>query len=226
MWRRHGRGVEETLTGALAGVEALAAAGAISDPEANAWRDRLRADPEPAEDRPELRAAADRLLTELLGAVSPEDDDLAAISRWEGAVRLLVAAGAADGAAWEARRREHLREPEVEEEWARVAELNAGGTEVELLAAHAGPEERRGGLRVVMALVYADGVALEVDMDETAPRPEWPEWRLRDDVGTAYREHRASGGDAEHHVTFSPAPPPAASWLELSLEGIALRVSR
>src|SRR4051794_30443355 len=110
MWRGEGRGVEETLTGALAGVEALAAAGALSDGEARAWRERLNADPEPPEARPELRAAADQVLADLLGAVSPDSDDLAGIERWAGAARLLGAAGAVDVAAWDARRREHLRE--------------------------------------------------------------------------------------------------------------------
>lgn len=225
-WRRDdpGGGVDELLERALAGIEALEVAGALSGSDAAAWRERLGAeatdDPQVPSGSAEARAAGERVLEELLRDIPPAlEGGEDRLERFEGAVYVLAAVGAADGAEWDARLRRRLGWPSAEEEWAQERARNAGDTEVDLVAVLPGPGEWRAGHRVVVALRFEDGIALLVDKDPAAaPETEWPEWRLGDDRGTPYWPGGGSGGDTDEHVSFRPAPPPEARWVELVLE--------
>ena len=44
---------------------------------------------------------------------------------------------------------------------------------------------------------------------------------MTDDLGTAYPPSGGGGGDDQQHVSFRGAPPAAAQWLEIALEGRA-----
>lgn len=225
-WRRDdpdGR-TQELLERALAGTDALELAGALGPAEASAWRERLRADAAADPPRPDIppqtRTTGDALLEDLLSDVPPDlEGGEEQLERFEGALELLATLGAVDAAAWDDRMRGRLGWPSEEEEHARVGELNAGGTEVELVAVLPGADERRGGHRVVVALRFADGISFLLDRDPVvAPELEWPEWRLSDDLGTSYRPGGGGSGDTDEHVTFRTAPPPEARWVELALE--------
>src|SRR3954471_9540075 len=223
-WRRDHPpgGVEEILERALAGVDALAAGGGVGAEQAGTWRARLCADDGPRPDvATETSARAGALLDELLAGVpsDPEWDD-ERHERFAGALELLAAARAGRRRRWDERTRRHLGWPTLEEELAQTRSLNAGGTEVELLAVLPGPAERRAGYRVVLVLRFADGVNVLLDREEDdAPADEWPDWRLSDDAGTAYMPGGGGGGDGDQHVSFRSAPPPDARWLEVALEG-------
>jgi hypothetical protein len=208
---------EPRLDEALDGVDALEAAGVLDRESAAAWRDRFRRDargedappPRPA---PEQRAAAEGLLEDLLEAGEAGEH------RFDGALQVLSMAGAADPDAWDARRRAAYGWESREEELEAERELNAGGTQAELVAVLPGPPERRAGCRVVYALRFADGLTFMIDRDG-AEAPDWPQWRLTDDAGTEYWPGGGSGGDGEEEVTVRTAPPADATWVELSLRG-------
>lgn len=206
-------GSEELLEESLAGVAALEAAGVLSAAEAEAWRDRCRRDA--GGDRvarvaatPQQREAAEALLEELLEA--GEDGE----ERFSGALLALRIAGAVDASAWDARMRERYGWPTAEEELAEARELNAGGTNDELVAVLPGPDERRAGRRVLYALRFADGMEIRVDAADREVE-DWPVWTLTDDAGTRYHPR----GGSDDRVTFRGAPPPEARWVELTLAG-------
>src|SRR5436190_1315126 len=139
-WRDHGLpgAVEESHEGALAGVDALRAAGVLGADDASAWRERLAAEAggrrAAVPPSPEVRAGASGLLEELLAEVPAEDPwEDSGYERFGGALELLAAIGAADAAGgWDARLRARTGQASREEEEALTRELNAGGTEVEL----------------------------------------------------------------------------------------------
>lgn len=226
-WRRDDPdgGVDEFLDRALAGVEALEVASALSQSDAARWRDRLRSDAAADLPRPDAnadaRAAGEVLLDDLLADLAPEPElDEQRLERFEGALHLLATVGAADAARWDGRLRERLGWPTAEEEREHEREVNAGATEVDLVAVVPGPEQRRAGHRVMVVLRYTDGIAFVIDKGPSADDElEWPEWELVDDRGTPYWPGGSGGGDREEHVTFRPAPPPEARWVELVLEG-------
>ncbi len=232
-WRDDGPGaVTQSLEEALAGVEALEAAGALSAGAAAEWRaifareadDRVA----PAVD-PETADRAQRFLAGLLASVPPEpaDDDPQA-ERFEAAVHLLSAVGAVDARAWDARLRERAGWPTAEEERIVELALNEGGTEAELIEAIPGPSDARGGHRLVLVLRFADGVSFLLDTDpRQTPDIAWPEWQLVDDLGTSYPAGGAGGSDEGQHISFRAAIPGEATWIQLDLEGhpdVAFRV--
>ena len=212
-WSRNGPpdGVSELLDRAVAGVDALESAEVLDAEAAARWRKQF----------------AERLLGELLGAVpnEPNWDDVNS-ERFEGAVEVLGAIGAADAASWEAEFRRRTGEAAEDEEFEEIRRLNAGGTEVELAAVVPGPAERRKGHRLVAMLRFADGVSFLIDKDD-ARDFEWPDWHLTDDLGTPYMPGGASGSDQDEHVSFRTAVPNDARWIELAHEQdpeIAFRV--
>jgi hypothetical protein len=216
---------EESLERALAGIDALHAAGVLTPDEVSAWRDRFATEPSAGRARPSVapEAAADaaRVLEELLAAVPAEDaPDEASYERFEGALELLAAVGAVDVTAWDSRLRARTGQPTREEEQAQTRALKAGGTEVELVGVRAGPTERRAGYRVVVALIFADGVSMLIDKDPArTPDIDWPDWRLTDDAGTRYPPGGAGGSDTDEHISFRTGPPAGAHWLDLQLDG-------
>lgn len=199
----------------LDGVEALAAAGAISREEAAKWRAGLEADAtrgRRSAAAPDPRAEA--VLAELLDALAPDpEDDEAGLDRFEGALRLLSAAGLADAGEWDARLRERAGWPTAAQELAEERDRGAGGTQVDLVSVHAGPPEGRGGRRLAVLLRFAD--AVEVLLDK-APGAGWSEWELRDSSGTAFGPRGAGGGDESESVSFAGAIAPDAEWVELT----------
>ena len=118
-WREHGPDapLDGLLTRALAGVEALEVAGALSAGEAAEAVRRLREEVPraPVVDGPEAAALLERLLEEVPPGPEPP---VHAQNRFEGALFLLATIGAADGLAWDARMRERLGWPTLEEELA------------------------------------------------------------------------------------------------------------
>lgn len=204
----------EQLEEALAAVDALEAAGAIDAAEAAGWRDRFardaRGERKPPEATPEQRAAAEALLTRLLAAGEEGED------RFDGALEVFAAAGAADRETWDRRMREAYGWPTREEELAAERALNAGGTNADLVAVLPGPEDRCAGRRVLYALRFADGMVFVID-DEATGFTGWPEWRLTDDRGTPYDPGGGGGGGGTEEATFRTAPPPDATWVELAL---------
>src|SRR3954471_14735191 len=141
---------------------ALLAAGVIDADEAQAWRARLTgagAGGAGAGDE-DVRSRGAAVLEELLDAVPADDDQGAGVQRdrFDGAVAALRAVGAADGAEWDDRLRQRLGWPSWDEELAAPRELNAGGTEQELVAVLAGSAEV-GGVRILYALRFADGIS-------------------------------------------------------------------
>ncbi len=221
-------GTDELLTKALAGVDVLAAAGAIADDDAMAWRDEFRATASGrADGRVAARlssgagASAEAFLRKLLERAVSEDDELGpAGQRFEGAVHLLGAAGVVDPVEWNERERTLRGWPSEAEELELERELNAGGTQVELRRVYAGPEERRGGRRLLYVLLFEDGVSCLVDRsDWELDLDDWAQWRLSDDTGTSYMPAGGGGGDSEEQIDFRQAPPAHATWLELALAG-------
>lgn len=220
-------GADEPTAKALAGVDALEAAGAIGAEAAEGWRARFRDPaPDPALAAPEQREAGERLLQRLLrevprgaGGVEPS------IERFNAAVHLLATLGAADPRAWDDRLRERAGWPSEEEEMAIERELNAGGTETELLEVIAGPPDERAGFRLLLVLRFADGVSVLVERPARAPSDFGPpEWRLEDDLGTRYPLGGAAGGGTEEHLRFRGAVPPQARRLRLSRPEAAFEV--
>lgn len=220
----HGTG--ELLTKALAGLEALGSAGALSADEAAAWRAELRtAASGPSDVRfepkvaPVTRESAGRLLHELLEQAVAEDNELGpAGQRFEGAAHLLGAAGVIDAAEWDNRERTLRGWPSEKEEFELERKLNAGGSQVDLRGVYPGRQESPGGRRLLYVLVFADGVSCLVErQDRELELDDWLDWRLSDDIGTSYMPAGGAGGDNEERIDFREAPPPEATWLELAL---------
>jgi hypothetical protein len=223
-WHRNGpsRGTEEMLDCALAGVDALETVGVIGGESAALWRDRLTrsaaGDSLRVEARDDVRTAATELLEELLAAVA--DDSVwgdANLERFRGAIELLGAIGAVDAAAWDDELRRRTGQPTEAEEFDEIRRLNAGGTEVELVAVIPGPHERRKGHRLIATLRFVDGVSFLMDKDG-APSLEWPDWRLKDDLGNHYMPGGSGGSDSDEHVSFRTPVPTEARWVELMHE--------
>lgn len=168
---------------------------------------------------PDARDAADGLLGELLQHALAEDDALGpATQRFKGAVRLLGAAGIVEPAAWDERERSLRGWPSAEDELELERKLNVGGSQVDLRQVSAGPEERRGGRRLLYVLVFDDGVSCLVERKERdLDLDDWPRWRLSDDTGTSYALAGAGSGDNQQRIDFRQAPPAEATWLELTL---------
>jgi hypothetical protein len=203
---------------ALAGVDALVAAGALTHDDAVIWRRRLvddrDADPQPS------RAtcfAASGLLQELFDA-SAGDPDGDERGRFDGALELCNAIGAVDARAW--RERQRLRDgvPSEDEEAAIARELNRDGTNVELRSIHTGPNASADGYRLVQLLCFADGVEATIEQPRDDFDEGWDPWSLTDDVGTAYRPGGGGGNETTQTWSFAGGPPPEASWLELTME--------
>jgi hypothetical protein len=194
-------------------ISALRAVGLIGEEEADAWRGRLLAS---GEERPTAPGAARQagrgLLEELFDAVVPDDDPPVGLSRFEGALEALCAVGAAD-AEWDERLRRRMGRPSPAE----ARELNAGGTQEELLAVLAGPAEAVDGVRVPYALRFSDGIVFvirrEGDFDEEDQG--WWDAELVDDAGTSYWAAGGGGAREEQRLSFHTAPPSRASWVEL-----------
>jgi hypothetical protein len=215
-------------------VGALSAVGLLDPGEAESWRSHLserRAAPPPlAQDTSAL--AAD-VLEELL-AVVPVVDEWGSLplSRFQGALDALVRVGAADRDVWDGRlaaRMGWLIEDE-QAAAARARELNAGGTEQDLIAVLAGPSEPMMGLRVLFALRFTDGISFWIGHQHQSDRRAgedgpggldwaWPRLELRDDVGTEYRGAGSASAGEESQLTFRTAPPDNASWVELIVDG-------
>ena len=214
------------VAGALGAFELV---GLLDADEVEAWRAQLSS---PTSDWPAVSPAvserAAQLLEELLAAVPRSDDEWSSeLDRFEGAFAALAQIGVA-GAEWDQRLRDWLGRPSAEEEKALVRQLNAGGTEQELVAVLAGPSTAIDGVRVVHGLRFADGVSFTLRREYARDAPgDWDLWdfELRDDVGTEYHAGGGAGSELEQHVTFRTAPPPEASWLELMpAEGSPIRI--
>jgi len=98
---------------------------------------------------------------------------------------------------------------------------DSGGSELDLLRIIPGPPEVRDGHRLLLTLHFADAVLFRV---EHAWTDDFPEWRLSDDIGTAYHELTYSGDDDGSAITFAPGVPSAASRLELAVDDLAFSV--
>jgi hypothetical protein len=231
-WRDDGEAVAIRTETALAGVDALEAAAVLDSAAAADWWRVLSAEAAggaPVTVDAQIRERAQRFLEAALETLprDPEWDD-PAVQRFEAAVHMLGAVGAIDRRAWGDRFREHVGWPAEEVELAEEAELNAGGTERELLGVVPGPAEARGGYRLVLMLRFTDGLSFLIDKDsvETADI-EWPDWRLADDAGTSYWGG-GGGGHDEENLSFRMPVPPQSRWVELSLESrpdVRFRVS-
>lgn len=227
---RHDDGddVHEALERALAGLEALQAAGVLDAAASDQWRAAFYSDAGIGP-QPHLTPAAEQFLAELLETLEPDPEGMhPAVQRFEGALHMLAVIGAVDPRDWDAKQRARLGWESAEEELAVERELNAGGTEAELLQVIPGPGEVRQGHRLLLAMRFADGVSFVIDKDAVKEvEVEWPDWDLRDDAGTAYRQSGAGGGGHDEHVSFRTPVPPEARWLELSLAtrpGVSFRV--
>lgn len=223
------------LEGRVAGtVGALVRVGLLSAEEAPLWRKRLSASERaaPVAAAP-VRAQAARALGGLLDRV-PSDGQIGDrdYHRFEGALEALSEVGAADYDEWDAHLRERLGRPSEQEELAEMRELNAGGTEQELLAVIAGPAEVVDGVRILYALRFADGISFvgrreppAEEIENPADAGDFLDFGLRDDLGTGYFPAGGGGGDDDLHVSFSTAPPADASWVELlTAAGGAIRL--
>jgi hypothetical protein len=205
--------------GRVAGVlGALRAVGLLGGDEAEAWRLRLSG---LAMERPmpsaRARRAGDELLQELLDA-APVGDDVRGddVSRFEAAAAALGAVGAASGG-WDERLARHLGWPTGDE----IVEQNTGGTQRDLLAVLAGPAEAVGGVRVMCALRFEDGVSFLLRLEDGIEPLEDDFWdfELVDDVETTYSLAGAGGGGRELRITYRTPAPPDALWLELRRGG-------
>lgn len=192
---------------------ALQAVGLLDAPEATSWRRRLSvSSAEKPSATPAAREAAERLLEELLAAVTPDASSDADLRRFQGALLALRVVRAAD-AVWDERLRQRMGWPSDADqlEWMR------GGTQEELVAVLPGPIEAVDGVRVLYALRFSDGVDLTIwrERDWTKDRHYLRDGKLVDDVGTTYRPASAGGGGRWSQFAFRTAPPSDATWLEL-----------
>jgi hypothetical protein len=187
----------------VAGVDALEAVGALSAETAAEWRTVFASD---GTEDPTIGsvAEAEQLLTRLL-PTQPEHK-----TRFEGALRLLSAVGAADASEWDKRKRRQLGWPETEED-----DLDDECSELDLRTVLRGPDDVRGGIRLVAVLVFADGLTCLIEKDPAnAIEVEWPEWSIVDDLGTLYDVYL----DTDDWVSFTTTIPDGAAWIELQLE--------
>ncbi|RKQ90246.1 hypothetical protein C8N24_0045 [Solirubrobacter pauli] len=99
-----------------------------------------------------------------------------------------------------------------------VGEPATDSTEAELLQVLTGPDEPRGGYRLLLLLRFADGVVCQLDKDD-AEDDDWPEWILVDATGTVYDTGGEGGSDTDVSVAFSPGVPDGVGWVELRLGG-------
>lgn len=99
-----------------------------------------------------------------------------------------------------------------------VGEPSTDSTELDLLQVLTGPDEPRGGYRLLLLLRFADGVVCQLDKDESED-DDWPEWTLVDATGTVYDTGAEGGSDTDVFVTFSPGVPDGVGWVELRLGG-------
>jgi hypothetical protein len=221
-----GEPLDEQLTKALAGVEALVVAGALPAEAAPAWERRLRTVAAGDEDVPAPSAACrdaaaallEAALERLPAGIDPPFDDQ---QRFEGALHVLAVAGAVDAAAWDARFRERVGWPSDEEE-RRAEDAVPSGAATSVVAVHPGSGARHAGRRAVLVVRFSGAVHVDFDRDEDhEDAVEWPEWELSDDAGTRYWAMGGSAGGTSEHATFEPAPPAHATRLELRLEGSA-----
>jgi hypothetical protein len=203
------------VTGALG---ALQAVGLLDADEARAWRLRF-AGPGVERRAPseKTREAAGELLQQLLEAVPVDDgvrgDDL---FRFEGALFALQSVGAATSVWWE-RLARRMGWPTSEE----VGELNVGGTQKELRAVLAGPNEAVDGVQVLCALRFDDGVTVLLRVDDGVdPIEDHPfDFVLSDDVGTSYSMAGGGGGAKDIRIVYRTPAPANATRLELSRPG-------
>jgi hypothetical protein len=184
-------------------------------------------------DGSELRAAASgagdragRLLTGLIDAAESEGErEGMAGRRFRGALEALADIGLVDRDEWDRLLRRRTGRPTAEEERAITRQLNAGGTEQELIAVVPGSPEAVDGLAVLYALWFTDGISLvcsRVPGIEESKRGRtnegrwnWRDCELRDDVGTVYEGGSSGGSEHNQHTTFRTPPPTDASWIEL-----------
>jgi hypothetical protein len=190
-----------------AGLEALAAAGALTPAEAQEWRTAL-ADVAPAQ-FPRARPRAEAYLEETLAAIprDPEDDHPAVV-RFDAALDLFAEVGAADHGVWDARLRERAGWPTPEEERAEEIAFAAGRrVDGELVAVVPGPSEPEGGHRLLLALRFTDGVSFVI---EEGSDSDWLVWTLTDDEGRSY----PSDGDTTFRIGAPGAPRRMRLWAD------------
>jgi hypothetical protein len=219
--RPEGTGAWSERDGRISGsLGALRAAELISEDEARNWRAWLLAGdvPRPAVSN-EARAAADRLLSELLEAIPPAHaGSEPELHRFEGALGALVAVAAADGREWDERLRTHLGWASADEEAQLTRELNAGGSMEELVAVHAGPPPSADGVRVLYMLRFADGISVHIHRADDSGFDDDDDWwdaDLTDNIATSYAPGGSSGGDGEQEFEFRTPVPPEAIWIEV-----------
>jgi hypothetical protein len=203
----------------LAGVMgALRAVGLLGADETEAWRLRLSGlgieRPTPSET---TRRAADDLLQQLLDAVPVDDAGTDADAmRFEGAVAVLRAVGAASGG-WYERLARRMGWPTACD----TRQENSGGTQRDLHAVLPGPAEAVDGVWVLCALRFEDGVSLLLQLENGADRFGDHQWdfELVDDVRTTYSLAGACGGARELRLSYRTPAPAGATSLELRREG-------
>jgi hypothetical protein len=207
-------GLRELDVPVAAAVDALRVAGVLGADEAERWLAGQPPDQLPAPAGDEIPAQAAELLEELLASV-PRDDDVFGpeVNRFEGALSALTSIGAADYEPWDERMRARAGQPTAAEEEETHRRLMAGGTEQELLAVSPGPDEVD-GTRLLYAMRFADGISLVMRSSDSDDFWEFDR-ELRDDAGTTYVELGGSADGAEERLTFRPAPPEHARWIEL-----------
>jgi len=202
----------------------LEAVGLLTVEEAVWWRSRLRGEKlEPTVGDRDRETAA-RLLADLLESITPQSSEAEA-ARLRAAVGALAAVGAVDAEAWEDRLRARLGQPSTAQTRQLVRQLNAGGTEQDLIGVLAAPSRVIDGTRVLYALRFADGVTFALRTTHHGTHGLFA-FALRDDVGTTYRLAGGAGSEQQLDVSFRAAPPSQAAWLELvTPAGEAIRVA-
>ncbi|MGH2701337.1 MAG: hypothetical protein ACRDJ2_06115 [Actinomycetota bacterium] len=219
--KSHGENAWPERDGRIRGcLRVFEATGVLSAAEVEQWRVWIAAGEAPRpEASNETQQAGDDLLRDLLEAVPPDGDGIGSeLSRFEGALGALIAVGAVDGAAWSNRLNAHMGWPSDEEEQEQLRQLNAGGSEEELLAVYAGPGPTDDGVRVLYVLAFRDGVSIyvhrrdEVEFDDDDA---WWDAELADDLGTRYAPGGTGGGDGEQHFGFRTPIPEGATWIEV-----------
>lgn len=215
-------------------VEALCTAGLLSEEEAVRWRswaaNGLGA---PVVLDESLAPRASELLEAMMSAAGSAHDGALATNRIWGALEALSAVGVADESEWDRRWRELTGLPSEEEERKQLRQLNAGGTEQDLLAVILGPGERAGGFRLLYVLLFSDGVTLKFMRDAASDELVFSQMsaifeliELRDNLATDYRGGGFSSTDGEYTSAYRTPAPSGAKWLEVVFPaGKVLRVT-